>query len=418
MATISYPKIRDTNIKLTTNASQHLNLADVGVKMLEYNPDCSKHWKGSFYYDIWEEAYKYFRPVVLRINKLYGKHPDRITFLKVVNTLVAGRISTAILNTINKEWDVFASYSLRGFFITFDMRIQGMIIHDIYNRYRYINFYDNRERLPFSMQIKEEILNFVNEATKQDAEMILKLLSGGTIMNSSVKDKNNESQVNKSKVNETQVNSGEIDSDNSEIKTMTRYFEKTPIDFVEHNSEMFMTKEACGRGLGYADPAKGIENLMSRYPDEFEGLTTTLKMRAVDGKMRDLIILSRDAVNLICFFSKQPRAKKMRKFFLEILREVQTKGFFSTDQHKQQNPTAPPPPTMDTFLEVERTLQYAQDLIQKEVETFRNRLSNLQDKASAIFKPLEDVTAEIPRFQTPKPQTFISPTTLRTRETT
>ena len=133
-----------------------------------------------------------------------------------------------------------------------------------------------------------------------------------------------------------------INNRTDEVKTMTRYFEKTPIDFVEQNGEWGMTMEACGRGLGYADGGRSIHKIVDRNADEFEGLVGLVKLTNPSGKggIQEVKILSRDAVNLVCMFSKQPRAKKMRKFYLKILREVQTRGYYYDNPPAQPSPSS------------------------------------------------------------------------------
>lgn len=157
--------------------------------------------------------------------------------------------------------------------------------------------------------------------------------------------------------------------DNQQTKAITRYFEKVPVEFVEKDGELYVTAEAVGRALGYNDPGNSINRIISRHPDEFEGLVISVKLTENAGA--PVNILSRDAVNLIGFFSKQPLAKKFRRFVLNVLREINEKGFYASP-----NQGLP---------QVQELLKQVRGIVDREYNDFQDKLEALAVQAEKVF---------------------------------
>lgn len=153
-------------------------------------------------------------------------------------------------------------------------------------------------------------------------------------------------------------------------KAIVRYFEKVPVEFIEKDGELYVTAEAVGRALGYSEPRIAVMKIIERKSDEFEGLTGVTKL-VTPGGMQDVTVLSRDAVNLVGFFSKQPMAKKFRKFVLSVLREINEKGFYASP-----NQGLP---------QVQELLKQVRGIVDKEYNDFQDKLEALTVQAEKVF---------------------------------
>ena len=180
---------------------------------------------------------------------------------------------------------------------------------------------------------------------------------------------------------------------NGEIKTMTRYFEKTPVEFIENDGNLWITMEAVGKALGYSNPTKAISNLISRYPDEFKGFTSFLKVRNEgDIQQRTITILSRDAINLVCMLARTEKAKTFRHWVLKILREVQTKGYYF-DQPIQAPLLSPGKYEKALIKAEQQALQAQNKLIQLydlTIDELEKKLTKMKAKAAKLHAPDEN----------------------------
>ena len=88
------------------------------------------------------------------------------------------------------------------------------------------------------------------------------------------------------------------------------------------NNDVFMTREQIGQALEYADPKKGIENLHARNKERLDGFSTTLELRALDGKMRETVIYNEKGIYEITRFSKQSKADKFYDFVYQVLEDL------------------------------------------------------------------------------------------------
>lgn len=88
-------------------------------------------------------------------------------------------------------------------------------------------------------------------------------------------------------------------------------------------NEMFMTAFQLGSCLGYTNPQKAIDNLISRNKylktDEF---SVTLKMRATDGKQYDTRIFTEDGIYEVTMLAKTEKAKEFRTFVRQLIKSI------------------------------------------------------------------------------------------------
>lgn len=172
--------------------------------------------------------------------------------------------------------------------------------------------------------------------------------------------------------------------DNQQTKAIVKYYGQIPIEFVEHEGETWVTAEAVGRALGYSEPRIAVMKILDRHPEDFQGLLSVAKL-VTEAGLRETTILSRDAVNLVGLFSKQPSAVQFRKFVLNVLREIQENGYYG--EKKDLNFEA-----LNSFRGLdgaEMLLSRAKNIIARESEAFYTRMNRLKKEVKAAFKPIK-----------------------------
>lgn len=105
-------------------------------------------------------------------------------------------------------------------------------------------------------------------------------------------------------------------------------------DFYESdNNEILMTSTQLGSCLGYSNPQKAIDNLISRneYLKNIE-FSVTLKMRATDGKQYNTRLFTEDGIYEITMLSKTDKARQFRAFVREAIKSIRKHGMYATDE--------------------------------------------------------------------------------------
>ncbi len=92
--------------------------------------------------------------------------------------------------------------------------------------------------------------------------------------------------------------------------------------FTDKKQDIYMSRDQIGRALGYTDPRKAIDNIHHRHQQELDRFSTVLKLRAVDGRNRDIVYYSRRGVFEICRYSRQPKAKEVLDKFFDKLEAI------------------------------------------------------------------------------------------------
>ncbi|MBL8303186.1 MAG: helix-turn-helix domain-containing protein [Ideonella sp.] len=96
-------------------------------------------------------------------------------------------------------------------------------------------------------------------------------------------------------------------------------FDGLTLSLLPHANDVWLTAADIGRALEYADP-KDVLTLFERNRDELDEYSTTLKLRAVDGKERDTRVFNEEGVMLLAMASRQPRARAFRRWAVRVLR--------------------------------------------------------------------------------------------------
>ena len=108
------------------------------------------------------------------------------------------------------------------------------------------------------------------------------------------------------------------------MNALVSQFNPSQIAIIDHNGGKWLTAEQLGLALGFSpnNANDGVGRLYRRHIDEFsEKDTTTVKLTAVDGKIRDHRIFSHSGCNLLSFFANTPNAKAFRAWAKEKLAE-------------------------------------------------------------------------------------------------
>jgi len=110
----------------------------------------------------------------------------------------------------------------------------------------------------------------------------------------------------------------------SMVKSET--FGNVQCDFWQNEAgDVFMTSKQLGAALGYADPQKGMDNLVDRNPQlKDEQFSVTLKMRGTDGKLYNTRVFNEDGIYEATMLAKTDRAAEFRAWVRKILKALRT----------------------------------------------------------------------------------------------
>lgn len=102
-------------------------------------------------------------------------------------------------------------------------------------------------------------------------------------------------------------------------------------DFYSDDEMIGMTALQLGSCLGYSNPQKAIDNLISRneYLKNAE-FSVTLKMRATDGKQYETRLFTEDGIYEITMLSKTEKAKEFRTFVRKVIKSIRKYGAYMT----------------------------------------------------------------------------------------
>ncbi len=123
---------------------------------------------------------------------------------------------------------------------------------------------------------------------------------------------------------------------NNELRLIkTDKFGEVEYNIYSNNDEMYMTSEQLGKCLGYSNGRKGIDNIVARneYLNDSE-FSTTLNLRAVDGKLRDVRVFTEDGIYEVTMLAKTDVAKEFRSRVRKILKEIRRGTIVSTISDK------------------------------------------------------------------------------------
>lgn len=105
-------------------------------------------------------------------------------------------------------------------------------------------------------------------------------------------------------------------------------------DFYESDSnEIFMTAFQLGSCLGYSDPNRNINKLISRneYLKNME-FSVVVKLTTTDGKQYNTRLFTEDGIYETTMLSKTDKAKQFRVFVREVIKSIRKTGSYSVNQ--------------------------------------------------------------------------------------
>ena len=120
-------------------------------------------------------------------------------------------------------------------------------------------------------------------------------------------------------------------------------FGDTKADIYSNEKDMFMTANQLGECLGYSDPIRNINKLVSRNERlKNKKFSTVVKLTTVDGKQRNVRIFNEDGIYEVTFLSKTEKAEEFRDWVrtvLKSLRKGETRIVSMTDYQKMMAKT-------------------------------------------------------------------------------
>ena len=106
------------------------------------------------------------------------------------------------------------------------------------------------------------------------------------------------------------------------VSDLTVFDKGKRLKFIEEKGEILFTAEEIGRQLGYGDPAKAIHSLFQRNQNELKHYATTLNLRVVDGKTREVRAFTEEGVYILSMLARTNTAKQFRARVALLLRRL------------------------------------------------------------------------------------------------
>lgn len=94
------------------------------------------------------------------------------------------------------------------------------------------------------------------------------------------------------------------------------------IEIFDRNGKFYFTSEQIGKALGYANGKDSVLELYRRNVLELQDFSTTLKLVAVDGKVRDLRVFDEMGLYILCMLARTQTAQSFRRQVARVLTEL------------------------------------------------------------------------------------------------
>jgi prophage antirepressor-like protein len=100
-------------------------------------------------------------------------------------------------------------------------------------------------------------------------------------------------------------------------------------DFYQDNDAVCMTAAQLGAALGYTDPQKGVDNLLSRndYLRDAE-FSVTLKLRGADEKVYDTRVFTEDGIYEVTMLAKTDKAREFKNWVRHVIKTIRRTGSY------------------------------------------------------------------------------------------
>ena len=146
-------------------------------------------------------------------------------------------------------------------------------------------------------------------------------------------------------------------------------------DFYESDSnEIFMTAFQLGSCLGYSDPNRNINKLISRneYLKNME-FSVVVKLTTTDGKQYNTRLFTEDGIYEITMLSKTDKARQFRAFVREAIKSIRKHGAYMTPQTLTQALSTPE--NLITLLQTLQSEQNKNKELSAEIEVMKPKAS-------------------------------------------
>lgn len=108
-----------------------------------------------------------------------------------------------------------------------------------------------------------------------------------------------------------------------------------PNKIIQEDGRFWMTAKEIGNALGYNDPANSMNRLYSRHKDELEPYRGKVNLTDHLGISRETSIFNTDGMWMFAMFANTPKAKKFRKFVVNMLKALERQEFIHISQVMQ-----------------------------------------------------------------------------------
>lgn len=115
-------------------------------------------------------------------------------------------------------------------------------------------------------------------------------------------------------------------------------FGVNPNEIIQEDGRYWMTAEEIGKALGYRHPSQSIRNLYNRHKDELEpyqGQINLVTPSAKDnrgGGLQGVLVFNTDGMWLLAILASTHKAKKFRKFIVNMLKALERDEFIHVSQ--------------------------------------------------------------------------------------
>jgi len=136
----------------------------------------------------------------------------------------------------------------------------------------------------------------------------------------------------------TEANAGHIRPDTTPLKNKEHALVKFGLDpnkIIQEDGRYWMTAKEIGKALGYNDPANSMNRLYGRHKDDLEPYRGKVNLTDHLGISHETSIFNTDGMWMFAMFAKTPKAKKFRKFIVNMLKALERQEFIHVSQVMQ-----------------------------------------------------------------------------------
>ena len=106
------------------------------------------------------------------------------------------------------------------------------------------------------------------------------------------------------------------------VTTLSTFGNGTELDYIERDGQILFTAEEIGKHLGYGSPAEAVNRLYKRNQKELKHYSTSVKLTAVDGKLRETRAFVEEGVYILSMLARTNEAKRFRARVALLLRRI------------------------------------------------------------------------------------------------